>query len=179
MAYYLTGDYYRGDYYRRRGDPFLGISLGGITRTLGGIAKGVLTGGIPGAVIGGISSILKGSPTAPVAPSSAPVVLPSPSRTIGGVTLPAPAMTMKEGLIQRTLAGPRSAEGVSAPGMHLDKATKSYLVRNRSMNPANPRALRRAIRREKSFIKLARSVLRGTGVSIGRRSFASKKSGRR
>lgn len=38
-----------------------------------------------------------------------------------------------------------------------------------SMNPANPRALRRAIRRQQGFIKLARRALRGTGMTIGRR----------
>lgn len=47
--------------------------------------------------------------------------------------------------------------------------------RRRRMNPANPKALKRAIRREQGFIKLARRTLKGTGYSISRRGIASKK----
>ncbi len=35
-------------------------------------------------------------------------------------------------------------------------APRSKCVRNRSMNPANARALRRALRREEQFVRLAR-----------------------
>jgi hypothetical protein len=51
--------------------------------------------------------------------------------------------------------------------------------KRRRMNPANAKALRRAIRREQAFIKLARRSLKGTGITIGRTaSFARKKKGR-
>jgi len=65
--------------------------------------------------------------------------------------------------------------GATRAGYHLDKKTGTYEVRNRSMNPANPRALRRAVRREQGFVALAKRVLRGTGITIGRRSFGGKK----
>jgi hypothetical protein len=41
------------------------------------------------------------------------------------------------------------------PGYHAAKDGSGRCVRNRRMNPGNARALRRSIRRESSFIKLA------------------------
>jgi hypothetical protein len=38
--------------------------------------------------------------------------------------------------------------------------------KRRRMNVANPKALRRAIRREQGFVKLARRALKGTGYRI-------------
>jgi len=72
-------------------------------------------------------------------------------------------------------------------GYHLNKSYSyargmpagSFYVKNRRMNPANPRALRRGIRREKAFIQLARHVLKGTGISVSRKSFARKTTRRR
>lgn len=51
--------------------------------------------------------------------------------------------------------------------------------KRRRMNVANPKALKRAIRREQGFIKLARRTLKGTGYSISRRGFAQKRRARR
>ena len=47
-------------------------------------------------------------------------------------------------------------------GYHYAKDGSGRLVRNRRMNPANPRALRRAVRRMDGFEKLARRVLKNT-----------------
>ena len=47
-------------------------------------------------------------------------------------------------------------------GWHLDKRTGMYLVRNRRMNIANPRALRRAMRRVQGFEKLAKRTIQFT-----------------
>jgi len=44
-------------------------------------------------------------------------------------------------------------------GYHLDKRTRTRLVRNRRMNIANPRALRRAMRRVQGFEKLAKRTI--------------------
>jgi len=44
-------------------------------------------------------------------------------------------------------------------GYHWDKATGTKLVRNRRMNVANPRALRRSMRRVQGFEKLARRTI--------------------
>jgi len=40
--------------------------------------------------------------------------------------------------------------------------------KHRRMNPANPKALKRALRREAAFIHLAQSTLKGTGYHISR-----------
>jgi len=53
-----------------------------------------------------------------------------------------------------------AAIGAHAPaGYHLDKATRSRWVRNRRMNIANPRALRKAMRRVQGFEKLAKRTI--------------------
>lgn len=41
--------------------------------------------------------------------------------------------------------------------------------KRRRMNVANPKALRRAIRREQGFVKLAKKALKGTGYTVARR----------
>jgi len=51
-------------------------------------------------------------------------------------------------------------QGYSTPsGYHLAKDGSGKLVRNRRMNIANPRALRRAMRRVQGFEKLARRTI--------------------
>jgi len=64
-------------------------------------------------------------------------------------------------------------------GMHLNKsgywtkdgfiAPRTKCVTNRTMNVGNARALRRSIRREQGFVKLAQRSLKGTGYKIARR----------
>jgi hypothetical protein len=49
---------------------------------------------------------------------------------------------------------------------------QSGFYKRRRMNPANPKALRRAIRRTDGFVKLARRTLKGTGFTIARRGFS-------
>jgi hypothetical protein len=166
VAYYLTGDYYRGDYYRKRGDPGLFSAIGSVLKGAVSVAGGFLRGGPTGALASGVSLF---------APKQG---LPAP-RAGGGLTLPGgigvhPTRILPGGEPFITRQG-----GATRSGYHLDKKTHSYEVRNRSMNPANPRALRRAVRREHSFVALAKRVLRGTGITIGRRSFGSKRSAKR
>lgn len=163
MAYYLTGDYYKGDYYRHRGDPGLFSFLGGLVKGAVRIAGGIATGGPLGGIKAGLGMIQQG-------PGGG---LPAP-RGPGGLTLPGgigvhPTAVLPGGKPFITRTG-----GATRPGFHLDKKTGSYEVRNRSMNPTNPRALRRAVRREHAFVAVARRVLKGTGISIGRRSFGRK-----
>jgi len=52
--------------------------------------------------------------------------------------------------------------GTVPSGYHLAKDGSGRLVRNRRMNPANPRALRRSMRRLDGFEKLARRTLKDT-----------------
>lgn len=175
MGYYLTGDYYQGDYYE--GDPGLGRIVKSVVRSplklLKRVAGGVVKRtpiGIGMSVIPPVISMFQGA---------------GPGRP-GGGTLPAP----RAGQFRIPLPGgigisPQSIlpggkpfitrrGGLTRPGYHLDKKTGTREVRNRHMNPANPRALRRAVRREHGFIALAKRVLRGTGVTISRHHFARR-----
>lgn len=85
----------------------------------------------------------------------APGVPAPPPGTIGG------AITMPGGVKLSAAYVPHAAAlGEHAPsGYHLDKATRSRWVRNRRMNVANPRALRKAMRRVQGFEKLAKRTI--------------------
>jgi hypothetical protein len=137
VPYYLTGDYYRGDYYQTR--PMAGqLSL--------------LTG-----VVGGILKFGKRLRAARGAPPG-----------FGG---PPAGFRAPPGVIPRFLAGtsPQAAAPSGARGHRYCGVTKSGKPRKcPRMNPANPRALRRAVRRQHAFIGLAKRVLRGTGITISR-----------
>lgn len=149
---YQRGDYYRGDYYR--GDPGL---FGSIGKAIGGIIKTVAPIALPGVggVVGGIAgSILGGTKSTSLVPASSgslPVI-----RTPG-----------LRGFTQRLLPG--GATGYEVAGFG----------KRRRMNVANPKALRRALRRVSGFGKLARRARRDIGraaSAVGvRRSVAMKK----
>lgn len=153
--------YYMGDYYR--GDPGLfgslakvGTSL--VKRVAGAVIKRTPIGaavGIAGGVLGGL-----------VAKPTMQIPIPGTGIRIK----PSAAFPGGEPLFQRSSC---------PPGYHLDKRYGATCVRNRSMNPANPRALRRAIRRQKGFISLAKRALKGTGVTIGRKGSGGGKRGGR
>jgi len=49
--------------------------------------------------------------------------------------------------------------GACPVGYHMEKSGKGYCVRNRRMNIANPRALRRGMRRVAGFEKLAKRTI--------------------
>lgn len=66
----------------------------------------------------------------------------------------------------------RPGRGIRALGERLMPGGKTgYVVepsgrKRRRINPANPKALRRAIRRQDGFVKLARRALKGSGYTI-------------
>jgi hypothetical protein len=67
------------------------------------------------------------------------------------------------------------AKGMCPPGYHLNKADSikgpkgSYCVKNRKMNPLNPRALKRALRRSEDFEGIARRTV--NALRTGPRKF--------
>ncbi len=162
MSYMQSrGDYLGGGY--QRGDPgFFGF-LGKTLKKGLGFALGGGIAGVAGREI--ISRVQERLPPASGIPGPAgfqqvPTRLPV---RVPGVT----------GAIQRIAPGGES--GYTCPtnggsrGYHQAKDGSGRWVKNRTMNVANPKALRRAIRREQGFVKLAQRSLKGTGYKIARR----------
>lgn len=151
---YQRGDYYRGDYYR--GDPGLfgsiGKAIGGVLRTVAPIALpgiGGVVGGIAGTVLGGTKSTS---------------LVPASSGSVN--TLPVIRTPGLRGFGQRLIPGGATGYEVMLPG-----------GKRRRMNVANPKALRRALRRVSGFGKLARRARRDIGraaSAVGVRRSAGK-----
>jgi len=155
MPYYNrpAGDYSTGGYYRGAGDPGLFSFIGKAIKTVVKIARPVL-----GAAIGGpIGGLITGAATG-IAIGTALVpagAVPAAPPSMPGVGLIQPVVA---GVVQGALAG-RALGGACPSGYHPDKRTGTRCVRNRRMNVANPRALRRSMRRVKGFEKLARKTI--------------------
>jgi len=181
MPYYATGDYYgRGDYYQ--GDPGIFGSLASIA---GRAIKGAvgLAFPIPTAiargVVGGAKNPISPATVAANLPTFAstvqslvptlnnpmpmPLLMPPslmiPSTIIPGATDPFMQMMLARGyrLNKSTYAvrgGGTSRWGPAGMLRLIQKGTTA--VKSRRMNVANPRALRRGLRRAAGFVKLAR-----------------------
>jgi hypothetical protein len=103
------------------------------------------TGGIVGSIIDAVGGFIGGrAPGLPQLP-------PAP----GGSTPPLLPGRIPPAALAPGAGGCSSA--VCCSGKHLDKATGTKCVANRRMNPLNPQALRRAIRRAKGFERFVKS----------------------
>ncbi len=134
MAYY-RGDYYRGDYYR--GDPFLGALAGAAIKKVGGLALRALRGTGAKTVGGGLARV------AGATAAAVPVV-----QAAGGL-IPRPA----QGAMPISL-GPIGINPMGALPGGSPLFTFGQKKR-RKINPLNPKALRRALRRAEGFEKMA------------------------
>lgn len=190
--------YYRGDYYR--GDPFsLGGILGGIGKTIGGVVGGLATGGPLGGIVGGIAGLATavggggGSPAiippAPVMPGGSPTFAGLVAGPGPGVQQPGFGIGGTRIIPGNLLPGgsPGIVQNVQNPlkGYHINKSAlkgkpfKRYLVKNQQMNVANSRALRRAIRRGRGFVKLARRAAGAFGFKVVSKGHGVRKGARR
>ena len=167
MSYYgrPMGDYKTYGY---AGDPgFLSSLWRGVKRIAMPIIGGML-GGPVGAAIGTQIGAPKPAPMQfPLAPQVGggfPIVgqvtMPGGAQFTGGVIVPGkgrlPPFTARgPGVLP---AGGRGGQMVPS-GYHFAKDGSGRLVRNRRMNVANPRALRRSMRRVQGFEKLARRTI--------------------
>jgi len=172
MSYY-QGDYYQGDYYQ--GDPFLGSlfkmgkwafkGIRGIVRKVRGRAPGQQWGGGTSMVPSDRGMMVRRA-VGQVAKTGAGAVGTGMAFGIGQSLMMPPEQTMFGGPSSyaqpgRGFVGPPAPAQVAGGGMccpsgyHLAKDGTGRCVRNRSMNVANPRALRRSLRRVAGFGKLA------------------------
>ena len=150
MAYYLQGDYYQGD-------PFLGGLIKGIGKVAVGAATGFLGGGPVGAITGGIRAVTGAMTTTRV---TAP-------------TIRTPTGTMPR--ITRAVTG-TGTQTATQPVVFDPKTGKTSVRKKyRRMNVTNDKALRRAVRRQAGFVKLAKKALQGTGYTVVSRSSRARK----
>jgi len=156
MGYYYrgAGDYATGGYPGGRGDPGLFSFVGKLLKPIWKVAKPVIGAalGVPviPAIVGGVAGAATGRAMVPVGPPAAPPSMPGIGAIVGqGV-----------GAAVGAYAATRPMGGVCPSGYHPAKDGSGRCVRNRRMNVANPRALRRSIRRVKGFDKLARKSIR-------------------
>jgi len=141
-----------GGYYPM-GDPGL---LGFIKGIIKPVWKAVKP--IAGALIGGaLGATVVVGPGGGGGPGTAVVTTPP-----GGGIMPGGAGTSLMPTVGITLGGARGAApmgGLCPSGYHPAKDGSGRCVRNRRMNIANPRALRRSMRRVQGFEKLARKTI--------------------
>jgi hypothetical protein len=183
---YLRGDYARGDYYRR-GDPGLFSSIGHFLGTAARVAVPAIVGAVTGGPVGAVIGALKGTSSATRVNTQAATLAAGGQGSAytpqlreahaaalaahrgGGVGIMAP-----EGRL------PMVAGGGGMRRVHPNRSTYvtrgggtsrwpvgiavhpkgTELVPSRRMNVANPRALRRALRRVAGFGKIVHRVRR-------------------
>ena len=175
MGYY-QGDYYAGDYYgSARGDPAWGFALSNILPWVAKGAKALFGGGKAQKLLGAGSDVMRRfAPGAAAGAVAGQVLQPNgfpsmPSISIGGGIGRRTSMqqtpTGRDINLRNILPGgkPLLTGGTCEKGWHLNKSYSyaygmeagTYCVKNRSMNVANGRALRRGLRRVGGFGKLA------------------------
>lgn len=171
------GDYYSTGYPYAAGG--IGSFLGGALKKIGGFLPGPLAG-----IAKGVGGLIGGrGPTGPTKFAPPPQVhvpqMPAPGfvaagqRLIpGGATgmMPVPYCGGRGYHYNKALAKyERSiAQGREHQDPRSEPRVKSEMVKNRSMNPCNVKALRRAIRREQAFVAVAKRALKGTGITVRR-----------
>ena len=167
MSYYQRP---MGDYktYGYAGDPgFLSSLWKGVKKIAAPVIGGMI-GGPFGAAIGGALGGGGGAtpPIMAAAPTPATIKL-GPLRFTGstpgsfpGVGATGPHMYGPGTPAGKSIVAAGYAAGMPVPrGYHLAKDGSGRVGRNRRMNVANPRALRRSMRRVQGFEKLARRTI--------------------
>ncbi len=172
---YYQGDYYQGDYYQ--GDPFIGslIAAGAswlgkkiFKRKLSSAGQAVLSQRV---TRGSRKYLAAGGAVAVATGATIPIPF-SPFQVTPQAFMPGgkPLFSRRPDEIMGPPDLRGQAGGCCPSGYHLTKDGSGRCVRNRSMNVANPRALRRSLRRVAGFGKLAmraKKDIRRAAKSIG------------
>lgn len=164
MSYYMP----QGDYktYGYAGDPGFLSSLWKGVKKVAKIALPIF-GGPVGRIVAGVGA---GTAAAKIlTPPTFPGVSAFGPGGVPGVGARGPSMR-GAGFEFPTTKGMAPYDPSACPpsGYHWAKDGSGRAVRNRRMNVANPRALRRALRRTDGFVKLAKRSLKGTGYAVRR-----------
>jgi len=161
MSYYSPAG---GDYrtYGYAGDPgWLSSIWKGVKSIAKPLIGGMIGGPIGAIVAGGLGSM--GQVSVPSRPWQAQSY-PGPPWPASKTSFPGQGYRAlgprSPGWVAPTTRGmPEYAGGACPTGYHLAKDGSGRMVRNRRMNIANPRALRRAMRRVQGFEKLAKRTI--------------------
>lgn len=159
-----------GDYktYGYAGDPGWLSSIWKGIKKIAPIVLGTVIGGPVGGVIGGLGggSAPRTVPRLPAPPGQVGGAITFPGGTsIGMGYAPTPMTPGRGRLPPYTATGPGVLPGggrggtMMPSGYHFAKDGSGRLVRNRRMDVANPKALRKAMRRVQGFEKLARRTI--------------------
>lgn len=156
MSYY-QGDYYQGDYYQ--GDPFLGSLIGMGASWLGKklLGRGLSKSGqaAAGALVKSKAKKVGAIAATGIVASGMRIPLPGPFELQPSAFLPGGTPFISRVQPTPPMPGMMAGAGCCPSGYHLSKDGTGRCVRNRAMNVANPRALRRSLRRVSGFGKLA------------------------
>ena len=167
MPYYQQqrGDY--ATYGYGRGDPGWLSSIWKGIKKIAAPAIGFALGGPAGLAVG--SALGGGGRTPPIMQQTKPMPRYSSQIQLGpiqarGTQFFPPVPQFRGTPMPTTRAGgaggvPLSSAGCCPVGYHLAKDGSGRCVRNRRMNVANPRALRRSMRRVQGFEKLAKRTI--------------------
>lgn len=161
MSYYGRGDYYRGDYYRAGGIlGSIGKFLGGAVKTVGAVALGTVTGGPLGGVAAAARTVLQRQTN----PVQGTAIAPMPQPQMGRLPALPPIGVGQVGPFAQQTGGLIQVQSYTAGGRPIvktiDQRTGRVVGSRKRMNVANPRALRRALRRVAGFGKLAKRAKR-------------------
>lgn len=194
---------YRGDYYRGDPGffSFIGNALKGVAKVAGGAILGTITGGPVGGIIGALkgtaSAVTSGTREATLAAGGDESAYTPELQAKHAAALSNPPALRGPGsaLVAPTMGQLPMLPGQPGAGraMHFNKSTyvtrgggtshwpqqltihtkHSELVKSRRMNVGNARALRRALRRARGFVKLARRA--GVAMHSFKRSNGKRK----
>jgi len=172
MSYYVRP---MGDYktYGYAGDPgFLSSLWKGVKKIAGPIIGGLIggpVGMVAGEALGGGGKKRPGKAMTVPGTFGGTVAFPG-GMSIGGAYTPGSIVPGQGRLPPFTATGPGvlpqgGRGGVCAPsGYHFAKDGSGRMVRNRRMNVANPKALRRSLRRIQGFEKLVKRTFSVSGT---------------
>ena len=130
-----------------------------IGKALRGVAATAIQTFVPGPIGGALASPLLPQPSAPRAILTGLPAAPAlPGIGAAGRALVVPGTQALLGL-DPGVPGPGIFSPTTPPkGFHLSKQAPFHFVRNRRMNPLNPKAFRRSVRRIKGAVKFAKEV---------------------
>lgn len=171
MGYY-RGDYYRGDYYR--GDPFLGALIGGAVKKIAPKVGRWVKGRVLGSTKKVVTAIAQRTTIPEVVRDVGVGAL---GYKLGQESMPGLGPLDMGEQLPAPQGGGNVAVFISRDGRRIRKrwsVSQQRWIAIRKLNPLNPRALKRGLRRAEGFAKFAKRTMNGLYKPGSVRKFKSK-----